>query len=171
MNNIFIVMLVMLVSYSFCEAQSLKAINQSGYEEIYSVSNNLKITFDSTAYVFSKGETILKKWGYGDIRKIVYVNGSTSINEDIPSVELDKISVYPQPTKEQISISYNIPEPSPVHIHIYSVEGTLIRSYDAGELHKGQYTSTITLPTSMPNGYYILCMQGKTFSFNIPIIH
>jgi len=159
-----------LCFYSMSQAQSLRAITQSGYEESYSVSNNLKITFDSTAFVFSKGGTILKKWGYGDVRKIVYVEGSTSIDENISSVQSDKVRVYPQPSKEQISISCHIPEQSPVHIQLYSVDGALMFSYDVGILQPGDYTSTIATP-SISNGAYILCIQGNTFSYSIPIIH
>jgi hypothetical protein len=171
MDTRIIMLLVILTGFCNSNAQSLKAISQSGYEESYSVSNNLKITFDSTAFVFSKGGAIIKKWGYGDLRKIVYVNGSTSINEDIPSVGSDKISVYPQPAKEQISISFHIPNQCPIHIHMYSVEGTLIHSYAVGVMQQGHNITTIPIPTSLPNGSYILYIQGSTFSYSIPIIH
>jgi hypothetical protein len=163
--------LVILISYCSSNAQSLKAISQSGYEESYSVSNNLKITFDSSAFVFSKGGTIIKKWNYGDVRKIVYVDGSTRIDENIPSVQSHKVSVFPQPSKEQITISYQIPEQSPIHIKMYGVYGALMFSYNVGVLQQGHNTSTITIPFSIPSGSYIMCIQGNTFSYSIPIIH
>jgi hypothetical protein len=171
MQKLIIVILVILTSYCSSKAQTLKAISQSGYEESYLVSNNLKITFDSTAFVFSKGGTILKKWGYGEVSKIVYVEGSTRIDENIPSVQSYKVSVYPQPSKEQISISYHVPEQSPIHIKMYGVDGAFMFSYDVGVLQQGYNTSTITIPFSIPSGSYIMCIQGNTFSYNIPIIH
>ena len=45
MQKLIILILVILISYCSSNAQSLKAISQSGYEESYSVSNNLKIHF------------------------------------------------------------------------------------------------------------------------------
>lgn len=170
MQKLIIVILVILTLYCSSKAQTLKAISQSGYEESYSVSNNLKFTFDSSAFVFSKGGTILKKWGYGEIRKIVYVEGSTRIDENISSVQSHKVSVYPQPSNEEISISYDVPEQSPVHIQMYGVDGALMFSYNVGVLQQGHNTSTIATP-SISNGSYILCIQGNTFSYSIPIIH
>ena len=170
MKSIFLV-LVLLTSCFISEAQSLKAISQSGYEESYSLSNNLTITFDSTAFVFSKGGSILKKWGYGEVIRINYLNVSTRIDQDVSSLQTKAVHVYPQPSKEGISISYHIPEQSPVHLLMYSVDGALISSYDMGVFQQGQHISTMTIPTSIPSGSYILCIQGNTFSYSIPIIH
>lgn len=171
MQKLLLVILVILIGYCSSEAQSLKAISQSGYEEIYSVSNNLKITFDSTAFVFSKGGSIIKKWGYGEVRKIVYADISTRIDENILSLESERVHVYPQPANEQITVSYHIPEQSPIHLLMYSIYGSLIHRYDAGVLERGHNASTITIPSFVPIGSYILCVQGNTFSYSIPIIH
>jgi hypothetical protein len=171
MQKLIIVILVILISYCSSNAQFLKAISQSGTEEIYSLSQPLTVTFDSSSFVFNRNNTVLKKWNYGDLRKIVYVDGSTSIDENISSVQSHKVSVYPQPSKEQISISYHVPEQSPVHLHMYGVDGALMFSYDVGILQQGHNTSTITNPSSIATGVYILCIQGNTFSYSVPIIH
>ena len=164
--------MILFILCGFCsKAQSLKAITQSGNEESYQVNNNLKITFDSSAFVFSKGGIILKKWGYGEVRKIVYADRSTSTIESIPSLQFDKVIVYPHPINEQISITYHIPELSNVRIHLYSLKGGITIILDMGILEPGSNTSTITIPSSIPSGSYILCIQGNTFSFSIPIIH
>jgi hypothetical protein len=47
----------------------------------------------------------------------------------------------------------------------------LISSYDMGVFQQGQHISTMTIPTSIPSGSYILCIHGNTFSYSIPIIH
>ena len=73
-------MMVVLASYQYSQAQSLKAISQSGAEEIYSLSQPLTVTFDSSSYIFNRNNTVLKKWNYGELRKIVYTQVSTSVD-------------------------------------------------------------------------------------------
>ncbi len=119
-------MMVVLASYHYSNSQSLKAISQSGTEEIYFLAQPLTVTFDSSSFVFNRNNTVLKKWGYGGLRKIIYTDISTRIDDNISSVQSHKVSVYPQPSKEQISISYHVSEQSPVHLHMYVVDGALM---------------------------------------------
>jgi hypothetical protein len=167
MQKLIIVILVILISYCSSNAQSLKAISQSGYEESYSVSNNLKITFDSSAFVFSKGGTIIKKWNYGDLRKIVYTQISTSVEETHikPSVE-----IFPQPIEHQFTVAYTVPQSQIVRLDLYSMTGEMVFTYSLGEVYQGENRSTLTIP-QLASGQYILCLMGATFSYNIPLIH
>jgi hypothetical protein len=167
MQKLIIVILVILISYCSSNAQSLKAISQSGYEESYSVSNNLKITFDSSAFVFSKGGTIIKKWNYGDLRKIVYTQITTSVEETHikPSVE-----IFPQPIEHQFTVAYTVPQSQIVRLDLYSMTGEMVFTYSLGEVYQGENRSTLTIP-QIPSGQYILCLMGATFSYNITLIH
>jgi hypothetical protein len=167
MQKLIIVILVILISYCSSNAQSLKAISQSGYEESYSVSNNLKITFDSSAFVFSKGGTIIKKWNYGDLRKIVYTQITTSVEETHikPSVE-----IFPQPIEHQFTVAYTVPQSQIVRLDLYSMTGEMVFTYSLGEVYQGENRSTLTIP-QLASGQYILCLMGATFSYNIPLIH
>ena len=156
-----------LCFYSMSQAQSLRAITQSGYEESYSVSNNLKITFDSSAFVFSKGGTIIKKWNYGDLRKIVYTQITTSVEETHikPSVE-----IFPQPIEHQFTVAYTVPQSQIVRLDLYSMTGEMVFTYSLGEVYQGEHRSTLTIP-QLASGQYILCLMGATFSYNITLIH
>jgi hypothetical protein len=159
--------MVILSSFYYSKAQSLKAISQSGYEESYLVSDNLKITFDSTAFVFSKGGTIVKKWGYGDLRKIVYTQVSTSVDETKMN---HSVEVFPQPIEHQFTVSYTVPQSQIVRLDLYSMTGEMVFTYSLGEVYQGENRSTLTIP-QLASGQYILCLMGATFSYNIPLIH
>jgi hypothetical protein len=160
-------MMVVLASYQYSQAQSLKAISQSGTEEIYSLSQPLTVTFDSSSYVFSRNNTLLKKWGYGELRKIVYTQVSTSVDEVQikPSVE-----VFPQPIEHQFTVSYTVPQSQTVRLDLYSMTGEMVYTSLLGEVYQGENKSTLTIP-QLPSGQYILCLMGSTFSYNIPLIH
>jgi hypothetical protein len=159
--------MVILSSYYYSKAQSLKAISQSGTEEIYSLSQPLTVTFDSSSFVFNRNNTVLKKWGYGDLRKIVYTQITTSVEETHikPSVE-----IFPQPIEHQFTVAYTVPQSQIVRLDLYSMTGEMVFTYSLGEVYQGENRSTLTIP-QLASGQYILCLMGATFSYNIPLIH
>ena len=167
MQKFILMMMVVLASYQYSQAQSLKAISQSGAEEIYSLSKPLTVTFDSSSYIFNRNNTVLKKWNYGELRKIVYTQVSTSVDEVHikPSVE-----VFPQPIEHQFTVSYIVPQSQIVRLDHYSLTGEMVYNYFIGEVYQGENKSTLTIP-QLPSGQYILCLMGSTFSYNIPLIH
>ena len=167
MQKLIIAILVILISYCSSNAQSLKAISQSGKEEIYSLSQPLTVTFDSSSFVFNRNNTVLKKWGYGELRKIVYTQISTSVEETHikPSVE-----IFPQPIEHQFTVAYTVPQSQIVRLDLYSMTGEMVFTYSLGEVYQGENRSTLTIP-QLASGQYILCLMGATFSYNIPLIH
>ena len=167
MQKFILMIMVLLASYHYGQAQSLKAISQSGTEEIYSLSQPLTATFDSTSCIFNRNNTVLKKWNYGELRKIVYTQISTSVEETHikPSVE-----VFPQPIEHQFTVAYTVPQSQIVRLDLYSMTGEMVFTYSLGEVYQGEHRSTLTIP-QLPSGQYILCLMGTTFSYNIPLIH
>ena len=167
MQKFILMMLVILVSYHFSKAQSLKAISQNGTEEIYSLSQPLTVTFDSSSCIFNRNNTVLKKWNYGELRKIVYTQISTAVKETHikPTVE-----VFPQPIEHQFTVTFTVPQSQIVRLDLYSMTGEMVFTYSLGEVHEGEHRSTLTIP-QIPSGQYILCLMGATFSYNIPLIH
>ena len=167
MQKFILMIMVILGSYHYSHAQSLKAISQSGTEEIFSLSQPLTVTFDSSSCIFNRNNTVLKKWNYGELRKIVYTQISTSVEEAHikPSVE-----VFPQPIEHQFTVAYTVPQSQIVRLDLYSMTGEMVFTYSLGEVHEGEHRSTLTIP-QLPSGQYILCLMGTTFSYNIPLIH
>ena len=167
MQKLILMIMVIIASYYYSQAQSLKAISQSGKEEIYSLSQPLTVTFDSSSCIFNRNNTVLKKWGYGELRKIVYTQVSTSVEETHikPTVE-----VFPQPIEHQFTVTYTVPQSQIVRLDLYSMTGEMVYTYSLGEVYQGENRSTLTIP-QLASGQYILCLMGATFSYNIPLIH
>ena len=167
MQKLILMIMVIIASYYYSQAQSLKAISQSSKEEIYSLSQPLTVTFDSSSFIFNRNNTVLKKWNYGELRKIVYTQISTAVKEAHikPSVE-----VFPQPIEHQFTVAYTVPQSQIVRLDLYSMTGEMVFTYSLGEIHEGENRSTLTIP-QLASGQYILCLMGATFSYNIPLIH
>jgi hypothetical protein len=167
MQKFMLMIIVLLATYHYSKSQSLKAISQSGTEEIYSLSQPLTVTFDSTSCIFNRNNTVLKKWNYGELRKIVYTQISTAVEETHikPTVE-----VFPQPIEHQFTVAYTVPQSQIVRLDLYSMTGEMVFTYSLGEVYQGEHRSTLTIP-QLASGQYILCLMGSTFSYNIPLIH
>ena len=167
MQKLILMIMVIIASYYYSQAQSLKAISQSSKEEIYSLSQPLTVTFDSSSFIFNRNNTVLKKWNYGELRKIVYTQISTSVEEThIKS----SVEVFPQPIEHQFTVAYTVPQSQIVRLDLYSITGEMVFSYSLGEIHEGEHRSTLTIP-QIASGQYILCLMGSTFSYKIPLIH
>jgi hypothetical protein len=167
MEKLIIAILVILISYCSSNAQSLKAISQSGKEDIYSLSQPLTVTFDSSSFVFNRNNTVLKKWGFGELRKIIYTQVATSVDETIMN---HSVEVFPQPIEHQFTVAYTVPQSQIVRLDLYSMTGEMVFTYSLGEVYQGEHRSTLTIP-QLASGQYILCLMGATFSYNIPLIH
>jgi len=173
MQKFIFMMMVILASYQYSKAQSLKAISQSGAEETYSLNKPLTITFDSTSFIFTSGSTVIKKWGFGELRILIddiNANGTIDVKEKNISNQPNMVHVYPQPIFDKFNVSFHVPLSGPVHINLYSLVGDIVYSYSLGYLAQGEHTSSVNIPF-ISTGQYILSLQGNLFLYNIPLIH
>lgn len=72
------------------------------------------------------------------------------VNESI------SFSVFPNPAKEQINISYNLKETLAVQINIYAVDGRKIGALLNSMMNKGEQTQAFSLPSGIKPGIYLL---------------
>ena len=164
-HGLFLAILMLGMTYS-SSSQSLVAITQNNTEISYDLSG-LKITFDSTSFVFNKGDNILKKWGYGEIRKIVYTGIPVGLQES--TVSMTELKAYPQPVQDRITVSFNLPNSENLVIQVLNPTGRLIKEIDLGLLQTGEHSTMLEM-TDSPTGYYILNVQGINFNKSIPFI-
>ena len=163
--GLFVVGVMLIMNYS-ASSQSLVAITQNDTEISYDLSD-LKITFDSTAFVFSKGDNILKKWGYGEIRKVVYTGIPVGLQE--ATVSMSELNAYPQPVQDRVTVSFNLPNSENLVIQVLNPTGRLIKEIDLGLLQTGEHSTMLEM-TDSPKGLYILNVQGINFNKSIPFI-
>ena len=170
MLNMLLGMLLLLLSYALTEAQELQAFTQSGTVETYSLTKPLKISFDSSAFIFSSESTVLKQWGYGEIRKIVYANISTKAEDFTDKIEPVSLSVFPLPLQDKLHLSFEVPASGLVKLEMYSLKGVVVFSSQLGVFTKGQHITEVGFPP-LPSGQYLLRLTGNSFSRSISIIN
>jgi hypothetical protein len=78
-------------------------------------------------------------------------------------------TVYPVPFKEELNLSFTLPNEQNISCQIYDVSGKLVYSQDLGNINKGSSVSTLKLE-NLSNGVYILELTSNTRTFRHKII-
>jgi hypothetical protein len=81
------------------------------------------------------------------------INGTTSIIELSENI-INTITVYPNPSKGNINIDYNLPKKQYVNIELYNIKGSKIRTIEKSYQNKGLHT--LTNKTNLDKGMYFL---------------
>ena len=76
-----------------------------------------------------------------------------------------ELSAFPNPFKETVMITYNLPEPATVAIEVYNSQGQLIKVLENGEKQAGSHQLEWN-GKSVPSGIYFCRLNGKTVEGN-----
>ncbi len=87
------------------------------------------------------------------------INPSALTNQRVK----DQISIFPNPSTNQIEVSYSIDEAGDVLFTILSPTGTVIRSIKGRNSSPGNYTETFNIEF-LQNGFYYLFLEGPNTS-------
>lgn len=85
----------------------------------------------------------------------ISVDGNTTVGIESVSGNINSFSLYPNPTRNVVNISYSLNRNSPVQISIYDMQGREITSSNVAGASAGVYSSAINT-SSFPQGMYIL---------------
>jgi len=70
--------------------------------------------------------------------------------------EASSLSIFPNPAKEKINITFNVKETTGIEINMYGIDGRKISNLLASTLNEGEHTQTIMLPSAITPGIYIV---------------
>lgn len=72
----------------------------------------------------------------------------------------EEISLYPNPAKDQLTLSFNFSESSPVSITIYDMEGKIIKTENIKDYKAGNYEKVYSI-SEFENGSYLVEFAQK----------
>lgn len=70
-------------------------------------------------------------------------------------------SVFPNPAKQQINISYNLKQAANVEVNMYGMDGRKISNLLSNMVCEGNHTDNITLPSSINSGVYFIQLTSN----------
>lgn len=65
------------------------------------------------------------------------------------------INAYPNPVSDQLSLEFNLPEPTKVYIELFDITGRSVRNLIQNEYSSGIHTEILDLGDLMPGKYFI----------------
>jgi hypothetical protein len=83
----------------------------------------------------------------------------------------NEVKLYPNPSKDRVSVSYDLNEAAPVSVEIMNVIGVKVKALNAGTQPAGQHSLDINFENDLPRGIYVLKLTtgntSRTVKFNI----
>ncbi|HTB31652.1 MAG TPA: choice-of-anchor V domain-containing protein [Bacteroidia bacterium] len=65
-------------------------------------------------------------------------------------------SVFPNPAREQVNLTYNMGEAANVEVNMYSLDGRKLSALSAGMVNEGAHTQSLTIPSDINSGIYFI---------------
>lgn len=81
-----------------------------------------------------------------------YYTGKTPPNE--PDPLMNNYSVYPNPARDVVNLSFEIDGLTPIKIDLVNLQGQVIKTLIEGNYNTGSYTIPVSI-RDLPNGYYL----------------
>jgi len=137
------------------------------FEDLYPVNMGLLGGLRHTAkYINNTGSTIL--WGdrTTDEMMLFFIQYT---NEPLPEISaigetapepLQQISLFPNPSRGQAELSFQLPESADVSVQVFDALGRLVSVPLQGMLPAGQHNAVLN-PTNHPAGMYTVVLQAN----------
>lgn len=173
---------------NFSDANPTWAPVNSGIDveiPVFMLKQQTKNYHDETAIIYGDDTTDITYIYFKGVKNMGYIYAAThgrgiyknttyykpvSITEHKKSNKPYILNIYPNPANDNASINYTLNKPANnLKLSVYDITGRMILSNDLGSRYKGDNTESIDLK-SLPNGIYILRLQGNDQIFNGKIV-
>jgi len=138
-------------------AQTLRAIKEDLNVDNFSIQN-VKITFDSSAFIFHNKNSILKKYDYGEIRKIGYSSVPVKLLDNYQDQQCD-INIYQNNIDQNILVKLQSIWDENSYMQVYDVTGKVVREMWLGNLSVGEHSFLVDI-SNLNHGFYLLSIMG-----------
>ncbi|MFN5417596.1 MAG: T9SS type A sorting domain-containing protein [Flavobacteriia bacterium] len=132
---------------------------------VFEVKQNWR-TWDEGNYV--SGEIYLGTFGRGIWASSDLLGLNEEKNEKLTYYKMD-LSVFPNPTRGNSTLSFNLLKSGKVSVRIYNLAGVLVKSIDVKNLEKGAQTLDID-SDKLSNGTYIVKFSSNGYDESVKFI-
>jgi hypothetical protein len=70
--------------------------------------------------------------------------------------ETTSFSVFPNPAREQVNISYTLTETSKIEVNLFGIDGRMISNFANSKIEEGEHTQKLKLPLGIKPGIYLI---------------
>ncbi len=121
-----------------------------------------KFDLGDTIYLRFKlvSDPFVEGWGWA-VDNIRIGNDPLTNVEDFTRDDNLDLSIFPNPVRGPLQISYNLPETTPVTIGVHSLTGQHLQQWPQGDQSVGSHRLDLDLSTFMPGTYIISLVTSK----------
>jgi hypothetical protein len=141
---------------------------------VYQVWNGAWVNEERHSHTFGANgqisETLIQTWNgsWQNTTRWLYSYSPVSVNESIQIPQHFSLTTYPNPFNPSTTISFTLPNPNRVTLHIFNSRGELVRTLMQGKnlsngKHKIFWNGCDMRNQSMPSGVYFIKLSGESF--------
>jgi hypothetical protein len=171
MNFHFKIILLSLVSILVNKEGKSQAIIFNyidGTQASYNIQDVQKITFDLDVMNLHLYDGSIYGWNISTIGDFEY-NDVTSNVDYTPVLKPLEISLFPNPTKNELTVKINLQQKDQVTINVFDLYGKTLNNLQFNELNSGESSINIDL-TTLHAGVYYCQVQTESYTISKKII-
>ncbi|MBC7778157.1 MAG: T9SS type A sorting domain-containing protein [Phycisphaerae bacterium] len=99
-----------------------------------------------------------------------FITGVT-VDTSVPAVFSGKISLYPNPVREQATLEYGLQTTEKITLNLYDLQGRFIQNMlPSTEKTAGKHSETLLFASELPSGNYLLTLESENGTTAIEVI-
>jgi hypothetical protein len=165
-----IIMLALALLFSAgLEAQSIHFSYTNGTGAAYNLQDVRKITFTADLMNLHLQDGTITSWNVSTIGYYDYNAYSVNVEPILDEVNNWNLQLFPNPTKDEIQLKYNLSKDDKIQIALYELTGKLILEKNFGTKNAGENQDNLDL-RQLAAGTYICRIRGERNSISKQII-
>lgn len=157
------VLLVLFALNANAQDKSIAFTDTNGVANVYALTDVSKINFigDMVNLTLTDGSTF--SWDMTLVSSLRYQDEVTGVNEGaIADLNSLALSLYPNPTSDQIELKYTLINPSLIDVQLFDLNGAVVANIFNGNQVSGDHQLQIDLK-DLNKGIYVCQIEGEGF--------
>ena len=151
------------------EAQSVHFNFTNGTGAAYNLQDVRKITYSADVLNLHLIDGTISSWNVSTLRYYDYNASLVNVEPILDEVNSWNLQLFPNPTKEEIYLKYNLLKEDNIQITLYDLTGKLMLDKKAGAKNPGENQDSLDL-RQLAAGTYICRISGERNSISKQII-
>jgi hypothetical protein len=140
-----------------------------GNQNSYNIDDVAQITFTGEVLNLEVQDGTVYSWDISTIQNFTYGTGSTSVEEALTGLNRLDVQIYPNPSRGQVQVSYDLPNDDEIEVSVFTLKGSLVLAVFSGNQPSGSHLLNVDAG-KLASGAYICRVTGKGFAVSQRLI-
>lgn len=171
MNKAYITLIIgfCCLNFNLTNAQYIFVNNQDLTFSSYSIEEVQRLTFENNQMILRLFDGTEFSFDLSDLANYRYDDQSMSTEDFLAEANAWDLSVYPNPSKNMVNISFNLIDASPITYQVFDIKGRKLLEKKLHMLSEGQNNIEVSLG-HLPEGFYLLQLANERVKISRKLI-